>query len=226
MTTPRHTRRFDVSRKSKFATAIVAAVAMTLSGCVTNDLAEKDESPSQQAVLDKLGPFPPDEPWTEADRESALNADADVYWSRVLALYPEAVRPEVTREAEVQADKADSVVSECLDEDGIKIEGTLSEFTPITEAENLSWYACSVRFPVVPRPPVSKEQLGYIYDYLTLFVAPCLIDQGSTVDEPPTRDFFVENWPNQNWFPAPSAEPGSTEYATMNEACPSSVGGY
>lgn len=222
MTSPTRTRLTPC-----IAVAVSLIATVLLGGCTSTESPPAGQAVSRQEILDQLGPFPEDTAWSSAEREQALNDADDAYWSRVAALHPNAVRPSVARVAESSEEDAESTLATCLTDGGVSLEGTTArEFTPITEAENLTWYTCKVRYPALPRPPISEEQLGYLYDYLTLFVAPCLAERGSEQPTPPTRKDFIENWPNQNWFPTSTKEIGSAEQTADYEACPTSIGGY
>jgi len=203
-------------------TLVLASVVM-ITGCTSTPAAVAPEPDARQVVLDTLGPFPADSPWTEDEREQALIASSDSYWSRVTMLFPSAERPDVERVAEVSPDESNAQIAACLNEAGVSL-ASPGEFSSSYEGDNLAWYACNVRYPTVPRPPVNDEQLGYIYDYLTGFVAPCLEKLGLEVEAPPTRKFFIEQWPNQNWYPAPAVDGELGELEAIGKECPSSAG--
>lgn len=211
--------------------AIAAVVLVTLlAGCSTPDLPEPTATAAQptlqEQAIAELGPYPADTPWEEGEREKKLQDAADLRWSSISGQVL-AARPDVPVEAEVTSAEAEAVRGECMAEEGVPLgDYTMTEFGPVTEKESIAWYTCLVRFPGIPRPLANDEQLGYIYDYWTGYVAPCLAERGANNPPPPSREEFVAQWPNQKWYPAPAGAPGSEQFGIDGEACPATIGDY
>jgi hypothetical protein len=198
--------------------ALAAALGLLLTGCATATPPAVDEGVSRDAVLTELGPYPADTVWTPAEHDQALTESLDRYWSQLAQQFPDAVRPAVSVEREIDFSEIDAVQGECIADGGDPIIWPDSETVPQTAVAAELWFTCKSRFPVTPEPPANDAQLGYIYDYLTKFTAPCYEENGSPQPEAPTKEFFVENWPNQKWFPSP-AEP--EKFNELLAVCPS-----
>lgn len=223
--------------RSARTTALFAAGALValLAGCTTSNPPQPSASPNDSAallatVLAELGPFPPSTPLSADEQEAALVAADDSYWAQVLAVHPDAERPAVDRVKAIQSSEYASIQKECMRSEGQVVPETSGEAFGwefnITLAGDLAWYTCAVRYPAAPRPPLTPAQLGYFYDYLTQFTAPCLDALGSKADTPPSRNDFVTKWPNQRWFPAPTnVQPADPEFSAAAKLCPTRAPG-
>ncbi|KGJ78576.1 hypothetical protein GY21_06525 [Cryobacterium roopkundense] len=179
-----------------------------------------------------LGPSPPPEPLTPERIEEMRVADLEASWALVVGTYPDAVRPEATFVGFIDKDTTVSVLRECFEANGVPIdEGRSSPdlngpVTSIgssvaTEAQAVGNFICHAQHPVKPMSAMSAAQLGYVYDYLTKFLVPCYASFGIVNEPAPSREFFVENWPRQNWFPSAFANEMSLEVdPAIEEHCP------
>lgn len=68
---------------------------------------------------------------------------------------------------------------------------------------NETQYTCSAMYPSHPQfdLPLSTEALGRQYDWNVTKLAPCYRTQGFQVPDPPTKEVWVANYPNDPWFP-------------------------
>lgn len=71
------------------------------------------------------------------------------------------------------------------------------------EFVNETAYTCSAMYPSHPQfdLPPSRESLGKQYDWNVAKLTPCYRAQGFPVPDPPTKQVWVANYPNDPWFP-------------------------
>ncbi len=196
--------------------------------------APADSYPAVDDVLRELGPAPKPASFSEEQVEEARRAQVEGEWENVLERFPDAQRPDVAFIRYLADDERAQVMVDCLVDRGVDAELSLSgnevssSSPPEQEqADAVSHFECRVQFPVRPWPPLTAEQLGYLFDYLEGFTAPCLEAHGNPQPAAPTREFFIENWPQQNWFPGPSLEiMGTPEGSAIEQACPVTPPGF
>ncbi len=165
-----------------------------------------------------LAPYPePDPPLTDAESEAKRVADADAQWQGVLSTYPDAVRPPDPFAGYLSDEERKDPLRACLQAAGAALsEGyALDPDAPPTlgwstsnEAQRIGAYACDQTHPVkITRPSANDAELGWIYDYMVAFFAPCYEANGIDVSPPPGRDVWVETYPGYVWFPTYSDDP-------------------
>ena len=167
--------------------------------------------------------LPTGEPLSDEEELGETTRVIELYWQSVVADFPDAERPVVDIAEVVDAGDREAPLADCLKNQGVSVPADQSaeSWYPATEGEALAWFTCQASYPPRPSPPITDDQLGYLYDYLTLFVAPCLNKHGSNVPKPPSREDFITEWPNQMWYPEPTNVHGDDpEYAGILEACP------
>jgi hypothetical protein len=175
-----------------------------------------------------LGPSPTPVPLTDADRESLRLAGLDAQWQAVTMTYPNAERPAVEFNGHLDEAARAAALAPCYTESGVTYSegkdetGTVVGVSPdITdEASAVAIYVCDAAYPRAQVAPPSPEILGYLYDYLTQFVIVCYEANGITNPPAPTREEFVTQWPNQNWFPMIESDAGTASSEAINQACP------
>ncbi|GAA1058063.1 hypothetical protein GCM10017608_04660 [Agromyces luteolus] len=214
--------------------ALVAASALTviaLAGCAAPAPAEPDTIPDAASEtslvlipMPDLEPVPdPAPPLTAAESEAARLADADAQWAALLVTYPDAVRPADPFAGYIsEADRLD-VRRACYDAEGLTIEEGFAatdpdgpaisiSAQPQDEAEAIAAWGCDATHPIqrTASGPTDAE-LGWIYDYLVAYSAPCLEANG--IDNPPAapRDEWVTKWPDYVWFPSTGTAPMDPE---------------
>lgn len=71
-------------------------------------------------------------------------------------------------------------------------------------------------------PPMSAEEIGEQYDYFVEELIPCLTERGYQVDDPPSRDAFVEAYySNDSWSPYLNVDPVTEDdWREINRECP------
>ncbi|WP_136708968.1 hypothetical protein [Agromyces sp. H66] len=183
-----------------------------------------------------LAPYPEsDPPLTEAQSEAKRLEDADRRWQGVLSAYPDAVRPDVAFAGYVTDENRIEVLRACYQAAGLHVEEGRTFGNTDGPPDSIGWsgdgeadviaaYACDTAHPTkITNPGPNSAELGWIYDYLTDFYAPCLEANGIEVPEPPGRDIWVETWPGYVWFPSVGDDPRFREPemdAALHEACP------
>ena len=186
--------------------------------------------------MPELAPYPEsDPPLTEAESETKRLEDADQRWLGVLSSYPEAVRPEVTFAGYVTDENRIGELRACYEAAGLQIDEGRTAGNPDGPPDSIGWsgggeaeviagYACDTAHPTkITHPGANDAELGWIYDYLTAFYAPCLAANGIAVPEPPGRDVWVDTWPGYVWFPSAGDDQRFWEPemdAALQEACP------
>ncbi|MEI5582803.1 MULTISPECIES: hypothetical protein [unclassified Agromyces] len=121
----------------------------------------------------------------------------------------------------------------CLEAAGVPVErgyGSADQSGPVlsvhplpeTEAQAVAGYACDAAHPVrVVSGGPNDAELGWIFDYLTEFTAPCYAANGYDNPPPPSREEWVSKWPEFVWFPSPGDMVLEPEVqAALDEACP------
>ncbi|MGR0318680.1 hypothetical protein [Agromyces sp. ZXT2-3] len=210
--------------------ALVAASALTfvaLAGCATDTpdtpAATPDPASETKLVLipmPHLDPVPePAPPLTEDESEAARLADADAQWEALLVTHPDAVRPADPFDTYITEDERVEVRRACYDTAGLQVEegraatdpdGPVVSVSPLTanEAEAIAAWTCEASHPVerTAAGPTDAE-LGWIYDYLVAYSAPCLAANGFENPPPAPREEWVAKWPDYVWFPGTGTAP-------------------
>ena len=213
---------------------VAGALALALlSGCASSDPVEP---PAASATADPdavvsiempdLGPSPAPDELTEEQREALRMGYQDQFWQNVVAQYPDAVRPADPFTGYTAADDMQDALNACYVSQGLTLGTTIDaegNSSPGgaeagTEQESIGMFLCHAKITGPTQPP-NDAQLGYIYDYLTEFLVPCYEANGIENPAPPTREEFIANWPNQNWFPMTGLFGEDRDYA-VNKACP------
>ena len=178
------------------------------------------------AVISKLGPVPAGDTYTPEQAQAALLADADVAWDSVARSFPDEPRPEYTLVRQVEDSEYVEAQVACLEARGISVTVTAGNrgFSADggTAVVRVASYLCEVEYPPRSQPPLTPQQLAYVYDYFVQFKAPCLEQLGYELAPPvnaPTKEEFVANWPRQNWNPGAS-NILDAEMAAVELACP------
>jgi hypothetical protein len=225
-------------RRTSIAAAIACTALLLISGCAavaeaepppTNTESETSTPAVQAYPMPDLGPSPPPVPLTAEQTEQLRLQWRDDAWNSVQFRFPAAVRPDVPFKGYVAEVSRIEVLSACYKSAGLPLDYGKNSTGKIvsvgtetnTEAEAVSAYACQAAHPVKPTPPPSPEQLGYLYDYLVEFLAPCYEANGITNPPPPSREDFIAKWPNQGWAPTGAhAQLSTDEDAALDAACP------
>jgi len=214
---------------------------LLLAGCTASPAgADVPPAPASDPVdaivsiaVPEFAPIPaPDPPLTEAESEAERLRQVELKWQGVLAQYPDAVRPAVAFEGYLTDENQDEVLKACYEAAGLPVQSTSADeggssglsYSASTEAELIAGWACNAAHTTkTTTPPQNDAELGWVYDYLTSFYAPCLEANGITVEPAPERDVWVESWPGSGWFPSPAADRRFLDRemdAALHEACP------
>lgn len=215
---------------------VLAACTASPSGGTATATPTEPASAVVSIEMPQLAPYPePDPPLTEAESETKRLENAELRWQGVLASFPEAVQPEVAFEGYVTDENRIEVLRACYEAAGLRVdEGRTTQnldgppdsigWSADGEADVIAAYACDTAHPMkITRPGPNDAELGWIYDYLTLFYAPCLAANGIAVPEPPGRNVWVETWPGYIWFPSTGDDQRFWDpamEAALREACP------
>lgn len=191
------------------------------------------------AVVDRLGPVPPRPEYTPLEEEQARIQHVEAEWAQLLVQYPAAERTAVELERYVDSvDELSTAQMACLAELGFETvpghttDGKIAGFEFVIDpgqeqATAVASWQCSTRFAFRPSPPLTEQELGYLYDYFVEFQVPCLEAEGQHQVPAPTREFFIEEWPRQEWWPRPSVGAIDTEeWDRLEGACPSVPRGF
>ncbi|MGR0320616.1 hypothetical protein [Agromyces sp. ZXT2-3] len=155
----------------------------------------------------------PAPPLPDAEIELARLADADAAWDRLLSTYPDAERPADPFETYIAESDLLEVRRACYDTAGLQIEeghaatdpdGPAFAINPLpaSESEAIAVWVCETVHPIKRSAagPTDAE-LGWIYDYLVAYSAPCLAANGIDNPPPAPREEWVSKWPDYVWFP-------------------------
>jgi len=162
--------------------------------------------------------------------ESTVSGDQS-QWEQFHAEYPDVPKPEITVVRTVEHGERSAVIAECLHEAGFpdvraEPDGGLSWETAQAEQFALAHYICSEQYPLDPKYNVqaTDEQLGELYDYLTLVQVPCLEALGFEIPEAPSKTRFVETYfDSPEWLPYVQVigpEVPADDYDRAIEQCP------
>ncbi|GAA2031080.1 hypothetical protein GCM10009819_13660 [Agromyces tropicus] len=243
MTRPSTVARPDLRDRAAIVLATAASVlAVTaLSGCAAfiapvSASEETGESPFAVATIPMpdLGPVPePDPPLTDAESEAERIRTADGDWAGVLAQYPGAARPADPFDSYVTEAEYVEVMQACYESAGLDLEFGYStpdlsgppasvSAMPSDEGQAVAAWSCRAAHPFEVVAPLANEaELGWIFDYLSRFLAPCYAANGLDNPPPPTREEWVSAWPGYLWYPTTGDRPLDPEFqAALDEACP------
>ncbi|RXZ51855.1 hypothetical protein [Agromyces binzhouensis] len=229
MTRPSRPAPAGVRRSVRTALVATSALAViTLTACAASAPPD-DPDPTPDAAAETslvlipmpdLDPVPdPAPPLTETESEAARLADADAQWTALLMTYPDAVRPADPFAGYItEADRLD-VRRDCYDAEGLAIEEGFAatdpdgpaisiSAQPQDEVEAIAAWTCEATHPIERTAAGPTEaELGWIYDYLVAYSAPCLEANGIDNPPPAPRDEWVGKWPDYVWFPSTGTAP-------------------
>ncbi len=214
--------------------AAVTALLLVVTGCTATPSEPAPTSSSAATpmvidlhqVRDELG-APPSEAAEDTDRRDRIyQHQVDSQWAEVLRRFPSAVRPTLPAPTYVDQTEQGLLINDCL---------TASGFDPVTvdpfgavpwtspaadEGAVVAYFDCYAHYPVSSGTP-SDEQLGYAYDYYTLYLQPCYVSHGIAVEPAISREQYIAEWPYQNWYPSTGdAVLDEDETLLLNRDCP------
>lgn len=216
---------------------VLGLAVLILSGCTAESTAPSPgASPTFTAVpypMPDFGPKPTMPPLTDAEAETQRVVEQDDFWQRrVLDRFPDAVRPEVKFGGYVTDDDWVDIRRDCYTAAGLPFDigtnpagkgGALSPNVD-TESNAVAGYVCDSEHPFRPLAPLDARVLGWYYDYLTEFLAPCYAANGIRNTAPPSREYFIANFPDQGWWPSQGSSPmGTAVDDAIDAACPPPV---
>lgn len=190
------------------------------------------DSPDEVVTIEM--PDLPDRPGrpklTPAEVEELRLAGQEERWTSVVQAYPDAVRPAIEFEGFVElGPERYDVLADCYESFGVPLSsaddpgnlGVVSAGGSTKEAA-IATFICESTHPSPVFAPLTDEELGWFYDYLTEFVAPCYKANGINTPAPPSRADFVAEWPQQGWFPTAPEHFFENEALNqaLREACP------
>ncbi|WP_157427110.1 hypothetical protein [Agromyces salentinus] len=243
----RSDRRLGVAGCLALAAASVillssCAAVTTASGPAGSSAPPTPTTPSEVAAslvtidVPELAPYPdPSPPLTEAESEAKRVADADAQWQGLLSTYPNAVRPPDPFAGYLTEEERKEPLRACLEAAGVAIDEGRSlnpddppsiGWSTSTEAQTIAAFTCSATHPTkITRSGPNDAELGWIYDYMVAFFAPCYEANGIDVPPPPGREVWVETWPGYVWFPSYHEDPRFRDMTfeletAIREACP------
>ncbi len=194
--------------------ATSCAGLLLLTACTFHDTSTPPTSPAETPPFDQP--------------VNAMDLAADLAWEKVLARFPDATRPDANYIRTPDQDAYMATIVDCLSDEGVEatlaLNGGGYEFVDeYTEQVAVAEYICNVMYPADPSwyPIATKDQIGQIYDYFVTELTPCLEREGHAIDAPPSRQFFVDNWPHAGWNPYFSVDTSDPARTTiLEEKCP------
>lgn len=94
-----------------------------------------------------------------------------------------------------------TLIDECMTDRGWPVvDGHIQFTSEQRDSLNMDSYICAAQYPIRPEylQPLDGAAWGRIYDYWVNEALPCLESEGLTVNEPPSRETFVER---RAWTP-------------------------
>ncbi|WP_157428060.1 hypothetical protein [Agromyces salentinus] len=223
-------------------TAVPALLTLLLVGCTASPAGADEPTAAASDPVDAIVSIPapefapvpaPDQPLSEAQSEAERITQLELKWQGVLAQYPDAVRPEVAFEGYLTDEDEAAVLGACYEDADLSVVPSTPadtagysglNYSASTEADLIAGWACNAAHSTkATTPPPNDDELGWVYDYLTSFYAPCLEANGITVESAPDRDAWIESWPEFGWFPSAAADQRFLDRemdAALHEACP------
>lgn len=174
---------------------------------------------------------PPELPdYSPAELEAQTAADNQRALNDLLRDFPDAEVPEVDRVRLVSLEEWPNAMAECLSAEGfvaIAEDGGLSTSAPFGQElpYAISYYVCSVEYPINPRVmvPLVEDQIRYLYEYYTQVMTPCLDAEGYEVPEAPSLQTFVSTYGQSgSWAPytlVAEAVSSQEEWDRINRLC-------
>lgn len=197
--------------------AFVALVVVTMSGC-------------SATTPPPVGP-------TEAELNATVRAELDRQW-QFTGLDGVVPRPVLEVESIGTENGISVEFGECMSaegfqswgfssDSGLQLSGTASSDAEPTVEQQLAYYRCNARFPLVDT--LTAGQLDFIYDYYQRWLIPCIESAGYPVAAPPTRKNFVTAEPEYGWrwepYSALGEYPGDAQYAALRAECKPTIPG-
>ena len=174
-----------------------------------------------------LGPSPAPDVLSDGEVERLRLQTQDSDWQRVTFMFPNAARPTVPFERYTEADSYVDTLDACYVESGLRLGVLVNEIgesrpsgaEPTSSDDYVSQFVC--RATVVAMPTTwNSAQIGYHYDYLTRFLAPCYAANGIENPPAPSREEYLAKWPNPGWAPSLGKLVATTDAAPIVAACP------
>lgn len=109
--------------------------------------------------------------------------------------------PEVDPIRHITPSESKILIDECMRGRGWSVvDGHIQFTSEQRDSLNMDSYICAAQYPVRQEylQPLDAASWGRIYDYWVSETVPCLNSEGLTVNEPPTRETFVER---RAWTP-------------------------
>ncbi|GAB2462086.1 hypothetical protein HD599_000960 [Conyzicola lurida] len=203
------------------ALAVVGVVLV--SGCTD---AQAPAAASSIEIPD-LGPLPASDVLTPDQIEQERLAGVEASWLQVTGSYPDAVRPDAAFVGFTPGYTYVDALDECYIDSGLALDRKTDEVgvsrrtgtTVRSEADAVAVYLCQTAVVVSP-PPMNAAQIGYYYDYLTEFLAPCYAANDIGNAAAPERETYIASWPSTGWFPGLGDLYGTAAAAAVIDACP------
>ena len=200
----------NVHVRSVLTLLVALSAPILLAGCVSSTGSNGDEDGLRSSPL--------------------VQQQIDQVWQGVIALYPDAERPNVEVDRLVTAAEANEVISMCINAAGWKTtfdaEGVDSG--NLTIAQELGYflasYECRARFPLDPREvgPPSPEEERDLYAYFTGELTACLGARGIPTSDAPSFVVFSDTLLTADawtpWRDVPTD--GSIDIPELQRLCP------
>lgn len=203
--------------RTKIGIALAATAVILLSGCMSTD---SPTAPETVAVdyTESSASWAPKEPIDHPTYTDAEQLEWRQQWLESLAAQSDIQDPpeiDLIRWTTTPQD-AGHAAAVCLTEAGFPASydeaagGIIFDGGGVpdsqTEALNSASFVCNSQYTPVPglRTDWNADQLGLLYDYWTEAYVPCVEARGYAVEEPPSREVYVDTFytvPDNRWYP-------------------------
>jgi hypothetical protein len=213
------TRSESAGERALALIATVLGVSIAIAGCTA--------APTQGGA--PTSPPAAQSPAGDPATAPSLQEQLEYQWSKVVARFPEAVRPDVQLVRYIDQNEWASIQAECMNAEGFpdvfatRDGGLSSGEIPSgqEEAYQVAEYVCFAKYPLDPKylTPWTDERLGRVYDYYANELIPCLEKEGYDPPEPPSRVTFIDGY--DGWSPYLGVvDFTQDEWFRINELCP------
>ena len=110
---------------------------------------------------------------------------------------------------------------------GLQLSGADSTVVAPTAEQQLAYYECNARFPLIDT--LTPSQLDFVYDYYQRWLIPCIESAGYPVLDAPSRAEFTTAEAEYGWrwepYSALDEFPGENEYEALRAECKPTIPG-
>lgn len=158
------------------------------------------------------------------DQAKSIKAERDANWWK--SMFPDQPQPVVEPIAYRPPGSSRSDIIECIDHPGQQVVTTDNGHV---DAANRQAYICELEYPIDLSQPdklgyFSTAQIGYLYDYYSMRLGPCLAMLGYRVGPAPRRQDFIDGfYTGPYWYPYGAVYltgPSAKDWQRVDFRCP------